>query len=111
MWFARNTFQGRSDATSAFVKHPNTQTQYIRSVRLHFNAVVPKGAIPADPISLTAEPKNVMVALRPLKRLKTISVALPKSEIPAAFTKNAIMAEMRRVFEQDMEGTHVQIVM
>jgi hypothetical protein len=111
MWFARNTFQGRSDAISAFVKHPNTQTHHIRIVRLRFNAVVPKDATPADPISLTAEPKNVMVALRPLKRLKTISVVLPNSELPAAHIKNAIIAEMRRVFEQDREGTHVQIVM
>ena len=111
MWFAGNTFQGRSDAVEAFIKHPKTRTSYIHSIRLRFDTVISKGAIPVDPFSLTAEPKDVLNALRALKRLRMISITLPESEMPTALIEHAVLAEMRRVLEQDREGQHVQIVM
>ena len=111
MWFALNTFQGSADAITSFIMHPNTRTHHIQTIRLQLFSVVRFGSIPMVSVGLSAEPYELLALLKLLKGLKQIFIALPKLERPIIHTDQAVLTEIRRVFELDRVGEHVQITL
>ena len=111
MWFALNTFQGSADAITSFLMHPNTRTHHIQIIRLWFYSVVRLGSIPMVSVGLSSEPYELLALLKLLKGLKRIFIALPELERPIVHSDQAVLTEIRRVFELDRAGKHVQITL